>query len=200
MGPINDYGQTLEAAERSQLLGYIASLEERGIQLVYLATWRDPFGDPQRYAQEVFRAWGLSPYHALFVLVRGEDRRWRGALWAGTAVPLPPNLEELLVRAQQEANRARPGYAALRFVAAWLSALEKDEPKGKTPPFPWNYMLLGAVLLGAGFFLAHRICPRCGWLLRRQASWGGILWVCPRCRYTRAGRGRWPGGRRGFYP
>lgn len=200
MGPINDYGQTLETADRSQLLGYIASLEERGVQPVYLATWRDPFGDPVRYAQELFRAWALSPHHALFVLVRGEDGRWRVALWAGAAVPLPSDLKELLAQAQQEANRARPGYAALRFFAAWLSTLERERLGGPARPFPWKYVVLGGALLGLGFFLARRICPRCGWFLERRESLGGILLVCPRCRYTRVGRGRRPGGRRGPYP
>ncbi len=201
MGPINDYGQTLEAAERSQLLGYMASLEEKGLRLVYLATWRDPFNNPGRYAQEVFHAWGLSEYHALLVFARGEDRRWRVAFHAGSAAPVPPEVSALLTQAESEANRARPGYAALRLAAGLLSALEQPTGAAEAPrPFPWKYVLLGAALLGGGILLGRRICPRCGWFLRRRESFGGILWVCPRCRYTRAGWGRRSGSRRGVFP
>ncbi len=201
MGPINDYGQTLEAGDRTQLGEYIARLAEEGIRFVYLATWRDPFFDPQRYAAEVFRAWALSDKHVLFVLIRGEDRRWHVALLCGSGVSLPKKTQELLARAQLEANRTRPGYAALQFVGRFLSAVKEEKAPGKnTPSFPWRYVLFGGLFLAALFWFSRRICPRCGRPLRRTESISGILWVCPRCRYTRAGRGRRLGSRRGFSP
>lgn len=170
------------------------------MELVYLASWHDPFGDPQRYAAEVFRAWGLREHQALLVFLRGADRRWRVVVRAGPKARLPENVEALRQRAELEANRARPGYAAVRFVGGLLSAL--GEPASARTGFalPWRALLAGGAALAGLFLLLRLLCPRCFWPLRRVRSVGGILWVCPRCRYTRAGWGRRPGGRRGFYP
>lgn len=181
----------------------IESLAAEGINLVYLASWRDPFGDPGRYAAEVFRFWGLSEKHVLLVFLRGEDRRWRVALHKGAAVSLPPKVEELLARAELEANRARPGYAALHFLTDLLSLLREKTAETKEPgEFPWRYALFGGLFGVFLLFVARRICPRCGRPLRRVRSLSGIILVCPRCRYTRTGLrwGRRPGGRREFYP
>ncbi len=200
VGPINDYGQTLEAADRGRLLALVSALAERGLNLVYLASWHDPFGHPQRYAAEVFRAWNLREDHVLLVFLRGADRRWRVVLWAGSAVRLPPHIEELRQRAETEANRTRPGYAAVRFVEALLSALEEPAAKRRGFAVSWVAVVAGLVGLAAVMLLARLLCPHCLRPLRRLASVGGILWVCPRCRYTRAGRGRRLGSRRGFFP
>ncbi len=169
--------------------------------LVYLASWRDPFGDPERYAAEVFRAWKLSDNHLLLVFVRGEDRRWRVALHKGAALSLPLGLEKLVSRAELEANRARPGYAAVHFVTALLSALH-EKKSSESASFPWRYALFGAIFVALVLFVVRRVCPRCGRPLRRVRSLSGIILVCPRCRYTRTGLrwGRRPGGRRDFYP
>jgi len=203
VGPINDYGQTLEAEDRGKLLGYIAALEAQNIQLVYLASWRDPFSDPKRYAAEVFRAWALSERTLLLVFVRDENRRWHVAIQTGSALALPEKVEELRKKAETEANRMRPGYAAVHFVSGLLAALsEAQKPQAATKNFPWKPTLLGGVGLFLLFLFARRICPRCGRPLRRVRSVSGIIWVCPRCRYTRAGLrwGRWPGGRGDLLP
>lgn len=198
-GPINDYGQTLEATDRGKLSALIQALAEHGLGLVYLASWHDPFGDPQRYAAEVFRAWGLGKNQALLVFLRGADRRWRVIIQAGPAAPLPATVEALRQRAELEANRTRPGYAAVRFTSDLLSALQKPEPGRTRFSLPWPAILAGVVGLAALFFVFRLFCPHCFRPLRRVASVGGILWVCPRCRYTRAGWGRRSGSRRGVY-
>ena len=184
-------------------MGYIAALEAQNIQLVYLASWRDPFSDPKRYAAEVFRVWGLSERTLLLVFVRDENWRWHVAIQAGSALTLPGKLEELREKAETEANRVRPGYAAIQFASGLLAALlEAERPGISAKNFSWKLVILG----GLGFFLllllARRICPRCGRPLRRVRSVSGIIWVCSRCRYARASLrwGRWPGGRRGFFP
>lgn len=202
VGPINDYGQTLEADDRAKLSAIIASLESAGIHLVYLATWRDPFGDPARYAAEVFQAWKLSDKYLLLVFVRGEDRRWRVAIRPGAALLLPQKIEELRGRAELEANRARPGYAALRFASSLLSLLREGETNGAGKRFPWPYVLGAGLFVLLLLFLGRRICPRCGFPLRRVRSLSGIILVCPRCRYTRTSlrRGRRPGGRGESFP
>lgn len=206
IGPINDYGQTLEAKEREELASLIEAFASRGLSLVYLASWRDPFSDPQRYAQEVFRSWRLGPQSLLLVLLRGEDRHWRVALAAGAeAAGRIPELTGLLSQAEVEANRIRPSYAAIRFLEKLLA--EVDQPK--VPPasqesgtFPWWWVVLGLGLFFLVLFLSFMVCPRCLRPLRRVRSFGGILWICPRCRYTRVSRrwGRRPGGRGGSYP
>jgi len=203
MGPINDYGQTLEANDRAKLSNLIASVEAEGVHLVYLASWRDPFGNPGRYAAEVFQAWKLSDKHLLLVFVRSEDRKWRVAIHSGAALSLPREVEELRSKAEREANRIRPGSAALHFVSSLLSLVREGEARPKAAgSFPWRYVLFAGLFVFFVVFVGLRICPRCGRPLRRVRSVSGIIWVCPRCRYTRTslGRGRRPGGRRGFSP
>ena len=170
---------------------------------MYLASWRDPFGNPERYASEVFQAWKLSDQNLLLVFLRGEDRKWRVAIYSGRALSLPQGVEELRNRAEQEANRARPGYAAVHFVSSLLSLIREGEARPKTTrAFPWQYVLFASLFVLFAVFVGLRICPRCGRPLRRVRSVTGIIWVCPRCRYTRTSlrRGRRPGGRRDFYP
>lgn len=181
-------------------MALLSALAERGLELVYLASWHDPFGDPQRYATEVFRAWNLRENQGLLVFLRGVDRRWRVVFRAGSTAPVPPAVEELRKRAELEANRARPGYAAVRFVEALLSALQEPATKRTGFSLPWVAILAGLGGLAALLLLSRLFCPQCFRPLRRVASVGGILWVCPRCRYTRAGWGRRPGSRRGSYP
>lgn len=150
---------------------------------------------------EVFRAWNLSEKSLLVVFLRGEDRRWQVVLHFGAAVSPPSELETLRAQAELEANRARPGYAAVRFTSNLLTALHEAKARvDKAKKVPWKLILFGLAFLGALFLLLRWFCPRCGRILRRVHSVSGIIWVCPRCRYTRAGWGRRLGGRRGFYP
>lgn len=198
-GLINDYGQTLEAEERGKVWALLQALAERGLSLVYLASWRDPFGDPGRYASEVFQAWGLGEDQALLVFLR-TGGRWRVVFHTGASVSLPPEAEELRKRAETEANRIGPGHALVRLLSALLSVLHGSGEERPRFSWPWEGVLAAAGGI-AGVFLAWRLlCPLCWRPLRRVPSLSGIIWVCPRCHYTRAGRGRRLGGRRGFYP
>ncbi len=190
VGPLNDYGQTLGRADRERLSELISLVQARGVSLVYLASWHDPFGNPSRYAQAVFSAWRLPPQALLVVFLRGEDRRWRveAVLGAAAAAKVPPGWEEVLAQARVEANRIQPA-AAFGNLAERLHALLVAGPRA--PPrrsWVWLYALLG--ILGVGGLLLGRafLCPQCLRPLRRRPSFRGILWVCPRCRYTRTGR------------
>ncbi|MDD2912986.1 MAG: TPM domain-containing protein, partial [Candidatus Bipolaricaulis anaerobius] len=191
---INDYGQTLERADREQLEHLIGSLKERGVSLVYLASWHDPFGDIDLYARAIFSAWGLPTDALLVVFLRGEDRRWQVAARAGERVgPLlpQPEWEDLLAEARVTANRAQPAVAVENLATGLLSLLTtgRQEPQEGRRSWTWAYAVAGLIGIGALILAARAfLCPHCLRPLRRRPSLGGILWVCPRCRYTRASR------------
>ncbi len=201
IGTINDYGQTLERADRERLAQLIDALQAQDVQLVYLASWYDPFGHPARYAQEVFRAWRLGPEAVLVVFLRGEDRRWHVAVqWGDRAYPRlsQASWNDLLSQAQLEANRARPAHAVLNFASRLLQALPQGAQVTRRS-FPWPYVVGGlAGAMGLLMWIRSRLCPRCWWPLQRRPSWRGTIVVCPRCRWTRALRwGRRSGSRGG---
>ncbi len=193
MGQINDYGQTLVRTDRERLENLIASLQERGVSLVYLASWHNPFGDLAAYAGKVFSAWRLASDAILVVFLRGEDRRWQvGARAGGKAAALlpQPGWEEVLSEARVEANRAQPAVAIANLAERLLDLLaaERTAAPQKRRSWGWAYALLALGAAG-GLVFAARIflCPKCLRPLRRRSSFRGILWVCPRCRCTRAG-------------
>ncbi len=163
------------------------------MSLVYLASWHDPFGDPATYAGAIFSAWGLPADALLVVFLRGEDQRWQVAAQAGAGVASllsHPEWEELLAGARVTANRAQPAVAAVNLAAGLLELLSSERvpaPEGRRS-WGWAYALLG-VATAVGILVAGRIflCPHCLRPLRRRSSFRGILWVCPRCRFTRAG-------------
>ncbi|MBC7093397.1 hypothetical protein H5T53_05280 [Candidatus Bipolaricaulota bacterium] len=157
----------------------------------------------------MFRAWRLPPEAVLVVLLRVEGAGWRAVAQLGgkaqEAIPAGP-WEDLLARAEVEANRGRTASAVLKLAQGLLElvttgpARTKDE--GRTLGI-WPYVVVGVgSAAGVVFFIVRRVCPRCLRPLRRRESLGGIMWVCPRCRYTRAPVrwGRRPGGRGGVYP
>lgn len=161
---------------------------------MYLATWRDPFADLSRYAVSVFSAWRLPKDALLVVFLRGDDRRWRVEARLGTAAALAVPQEEwaeILAEAQIEANRAQVAFAVTNLAERLLSLLSSERKPAKEArrSWAWAYVVVGLAGLG-GLVLAVRtfLCPQCLWPLRRRASFRGILWVCPRCRFTRAAR------------
>jgi len=205
VGQINDYGQTLERTQRQAMAAQLATLQELGINLYYLASWRDPYGDPQRYAQEIFHHWGLSAQDVLLVLVRGEDGRWRAAGVRGLGVGewLPQRaFDDLLDQAQGKLRGLHPGRVALWWVEQLVLLAQGELPQRRRALPAWAYG--GLALLGGGILgwaAVRRLCPRCLRPLHRTQSWGGIIYRCPRCWYTRTPRrGRGPGSRRGFHP
>lgn len=163
------------------------------MSFVYLASWHDPFGDPARYARAVFAAWRLPSDGLLAVFLRGTDRRWRveAELGPATAAVVPPaEWAEILAQARIEANRLQPA-GAVTNLAVRLLELLSSAPRSRSSPrrsWAWAYALLAVLGMAALVLLARRfLCPHCLRPLRRRPSFRGILWVCPRCRYTRAG-------------
>lgn len=189
-------------ADRETLQSLIPQLSTLGVDLFYLASWHDPFGDPDEYAREVFSAWELGTGDVLVVFLREGDR-WQVAGVLGAGVPIAQGaFERALARAASRANLAPPARAAISL-AEDLLALAGSGGSGEGEGEPvWLYALGGLVGLAVVWVARGRLCPRCWFPLHRRASWlGGIMSVCPRCRYTRAPRrGRGTGSRRGIYP
>jgi len=204
LNAINDYGLTLDRHQRNAMSDAITELKDEGIHLVYLATWRDPFSDPGKYARRVFSEWGLGAESALIVLVRDERNRWHAAGQRGEAAAArfdDASWEEFRSKAQAEANRGLPGTAAVSW-ATNLKLLQEATPSEEEGPRVWPAVLMAGTGVAVVVLLARRLlCPHCLRPLRQQHTWGGIIRVCPRCRYSRAGRrGSGPGSRRGRRP
>ncbi len=181
----------------------IDELSALGVKFTYLASWRDPYGDPDLYARRVFASWGLGEGDVLAVFLL-EGGRWRVAGALGPGVGLSQGaFERLLREAEARANRAPPAHAAISLAEGLLELVQRgDLGEGDGGRPVWPYLLGGLLGLAAlAAVLRARLCPRCGRPLRRRDSWLGIMLVCPRCGYTRAPRrGRGTGSRRGFYP
>lgn len=176
-------------------------LSSHGIELVYLASWRDPFGDPDTYARQVFSAWELGNGDVLIVFLR-EGGRWRVAGVVGPGVGIDrEGFRRALSSAESLVRHAPPAHAVLALVKDLLAMAEGSGVKEEGHPL-WPYLVAGLAALVGGVWVARtRLCPRCLRPLRRERSWRGIIWVCPRCRYTRVPRrGRGTGSRRGIYP
>lgn len=193
MGAINDWGQTLQRADRERLENLIWSLRGQDVSFVYLASWHDPLNNLLQYAASVFTAWRLPPDAVLVVFMRGEDRRWRVEARLGDqarARVASPEWEETLAEARIEANRAQPAFAVANLADRLLDLLVSGpkQPVETRRSWAWVYAVLALVGAG-GVFLALRVflCPHCLHPLRRRASFRGILWTCPRCRFTRTG-------------
>ncbi len=163
------------------------------MSLVYLATWRDPFGDLTTYTGAVFSAWRLAADALLVVFLRGEDRRWRVEARLGEqAARLIPwaEWEDILAEARTEVNRVQPAAAVINLAERLFDLLSSDRKplKETRRSWGWAYAVAGlAGVIGLAVGVRLFLCPRCFRPLRRRASLRGILRVCPRCRYTRAG-------------
>ncbi len=203
VGAVNDYGQTLDRGQRQRLSAAIDELGDAGVVLVYLASWSDPFGEPSYYARQIHAAWELGSHAALMVFVRDERGRWHVAGHIGDqarAVVGGERWEVLRARAESAVRTGPPGVAAV----AWAEGLAERQAAGveRTGRGAWAAWVAGAGGVVVLFLAGRRLlCPHCLRPLRKRRSWGGILWACPRCRYTRAlRRGSGPGSRGGFGP
>lgn len=173
---------------------------------MYLASWRDPFGDPSVYAREVFRAWGLGPRSILVVFLR-PGRRWEAAGVLGEGVPISrEEFNRLLSRAARQANRAPPAHAVLNLVESLAGLVEGRVETASADRRAGAYVALGILLAGAAIWLVlrARLCPRYpprAWWHRPSEPWWRIILLCPRSQGRGAlGRGRGMGSRRGYLP
>lgn len=163
------------------------------MSFVYLATWRDPFANLAEYANAVFSAWRLPRDALLVVFLRDAARRWQvEARFGEQAAAVVPQTEwqDILAEARVEANRAQPAQAVANLGDRLLALLASDRAQvpAARRSWWWAYTLAGiAGLAGLVLGLRFVLCPRCFRRLRRRRSFSGILRVCPRCRYTRAG-------------
>ncbi len=204
VGSVNDYGQTLDRHRREEVLEAAELMQQKGLELVYLASWHDPFADPDLYARRVFSAWELGVDSVLIVLVRDERGRWHAAGHLGDGAARrfgPEQWEALRARAQSAANLGPPGAAAVSWAAGLAASREAVETEAGGSAV-WPSLAAGGIGLALLVVLARRVfCPRCLRPLRKSRSWGGIIWSCPRCRYARAPRrGSGPGSRGGLRP
>jgi len=109
-----------------------------GIDFWYLASWRDPYGNPWRYAAEIASAWDLSEGDLLVVFVR-EARGWAAAGWRGNEVrgKLPDEVWLKTLRdAERDLLRHHPSRAILSLADGLLTWLREGKaPSGEKKGF-----------------------------------------------------------------
>ena len=105
----------------------IAAFSELGVDFWYLASWRDPFGNPWRYASEIASYWGLTGSSLLVVFLR-TGGRWHVVGWRGEAVRamIPDGAWlEALDRAEARLRSLHPSRVVISLADDLLSILRE---------------------------------------------------------------------------
>ena len=205
IGQLSDYGNVLDRHGRERITSLIEKTRERfGIDVYILASWEDPYGDPNRYAVALLDTWNLARGKTLLAVFLKTGKDWDVAILSG----------ELTTAAYPElAYKVKAGIAQLvqhrrieEAMVALFEVLQRQLSPGTQARQPVSnrrgsrvlsvLLSLGALGLVA-FFIHRRICPRCGRILRvrkRRAfgpyqKKGDVIYYCQRCSYSRAKKG-----------
>lgn len=160
----------MEAPHREALEERIAAFSELGVDFWYLASWRDPFGNPWRYASEIASYWGLTDSSLLVVFLRSGGR-WHVVGWRGEAVRTRiPDGDWLgaLKEAEGRLRSLHPSRVAISLADGLLSLLREGGVAGsvgekrRVPPG----VLVGIALFGIYLFVRvlRAVRTRRGWV------------------------------------
>ncbi|MFB6285554.1 MAG: TPM domain-containing protein, partial [Candidatus Bipolaricaulia bacterium] len=114
MGAINDYAASLGRQTREHLQSQVERLSsEANVDLAVLISLIDPFSDPARYAEAIWRQWDLgSKRSVLLVVVREAETRWAFRVLGSSGIS-----DQLSVLRRGEARAAIDDALADRDVA-----------------------------------------------------------------------------------
>ncbi len=204
IGQLSDYGNVLDRHGRERITSLIDQARERfGIVVYILASWEDPYGNPDRYAVTLLDAWNLAKGKTLLAVFLKTGKDWDVAILPGelTTVTYP-----------QLAYKVKAGITHLvehrrieEAMVALFEVLERQlSPRTQAGQSVSNrrgsrvlsvLLLLGSLGLVA-FFIHRRICPRCGRILRVRKSrasdpyqGGDVVYYCQRCNFSKAKKG-----------
>jgi len=200
IGHLSDYGNVLDRHGRDRIESRIADAWQRfSLDVYVLASWEDPFDDPNRFAIAVQESWGLEAGRTLLAVFLLSHDDWSvrvlpGRVTMAGAPSLAVSLE----------NGIRDLVAHRRIEEAMVAlfdeihvALGVGESAGARSGVGSSrigaILILGAAIVSAVLFITRRVCPRCGHLLRRggPASRPGsdVVYSCRNCGYKRPRRG-----------
>ena len=198
IGHLSDYGAVLDRHGRERVNDLIEwAWTGFGVEVFILASWENLLASTDALAHAVADSWGLHEKGAalLLVLVKGE-REWSHAVvgtgdLAGSATPgrLEEGIADLVAHRRIEESMVSffgllPD--ALNKSPMDRSAEQSEETRPATSLAIW---LIPVVILAAGILLLcirRFMCPRCGRLLRREASRTGHgVYSCRSCSYRR---------------
>lgn len=180
----------------------LTELKEKGIGLTVLISRYDPYSDPNIYASEIRRKWGISGDRdeSLIVFVReGED--WKVRTYLRPRVTNSFEAGELAKYIDSLRKKVKNGEVRVAVMEAVLKihrnifppTVEKTGEKTGDGSQLWVYLIAGisggvALLAGLLFWEGRRRCPRCGSKLetidtQSHLNGEGAERHCPECGY-----------------
>ena len=205
IGQLSDYGNVLDRHGRERIISLIDQARERfGIDVYILASWEDPYGDPDRYAVALLDAWNLAQGKTLLAVFLRAGRDWDVAILLGELIAADhPQLARIVEtgitdlvahRRIEEAMVAL--FEGIEQQLLTTSLGEQPAVNGRGSRALPVLALIGSVGLVA-VFIHRRICPRCGRILRirKRRSFApyqkrrDVIYYCQRCNYSRAKKG-----------
>jgi len=199
IGSVSDYGAVLDRHGRDRLNAQIDALDaDFGVNVLLLATWENPLPSIDAFADALLASWGLEAQGPtlLAVFLKTEDA-WTHALVATHSFPLQASLPDLSAGLQDLVDHGRIEEAMVHLLERVRDALggiasaastETAAPTART----WLIPVVLASIAATIWIIHHRVCPRCGRILRLQrGSWFGgaastdAVYFCRSCGFRR---------------
>lgn len=204
IGQLSDYGNVLDRHGRERITSLIGQARERfGIDVYILASWEDPYGDPDRYAVTLLDAWNLAKGKTLLAVFLKTGKDWDVAILPGelTTVTYPQLAYMVKAGIKDLVEHRRIEEAMVALFGVLERQLSPGAQAGQSVSNRRGSRVLSVLLLLGSlglvaFFIHRRICPRCGRILRVRKSrafdpyqGGNMVYYCQRCNYSRAKKG-----------
>ena len=202
IGPLSDYGNVLDRHGRERITALIEETEARlGVSIFILATWENPYSSTRELATAVFHVWNLESGRTLLAVFARTEGQWRLSIVASTLVrqsirSIETDLESALIDLVEHARVEEAMvelFAQLDRHATGMGRPTQAASEGHAVGIPKPVLVLLVLgLLGGLILLArHRVCPRCGRVLRLdRRPLGGSrssdrIYFCRHCHYRR---------------
>ena len=204
IGQLSDYGNVLDRHGRERITSLIDQMRERfGIGVYILASWEDPYGDPDRYGVTLLNAWNLAKGKTLLAVFLKTGKDWDVAILPGelTTVAYPQLAYKVKAGITHLVEHRRIEEAMVALFEVLQRQLSQGTRAGQSVSNRRGSRVLSVLLLLGSlglvaFFIHRRVCPRCGRILRVRKirafdpyQGGDVVYYCQRCNYSRAKKG-----------
>jgi len=204
IGQLSDYGNVLDRHGRERITSLIEETRERfGIDVYILASWEDPYGDPDRYAVTLLDGWNLAKGKTLLAVFLKTGKDWDVAILPGelTTVAYPQLAYKVKAGITHLVEHRRIEEAMVALFEVLQRQLSQGTQAGQSVSNRRGSRVLSVLLLLGSlglvaFFIHRRVCPRCGRILRVRKirafdpyQGGDVVYYCQRCNYSRAKKG-----------
>ena len=204
IGQLSDYGNVLDRHGRERITSLIDQMRERfGIGVYILASWEDPYGDPDRYGVTLLNAWNLAKGKTLLAVFLKTGKDWDVAILPGelTTLTYPQLAYKVKAGIKDLVEHRRIEEAMVALFEVLQRQLSQGTQAGQSVSNRRGSRVLSVLLLLGSlglvaFFIHRRVCPRCGRILRVRKirafdpyQGGDVVYYCQRCNYSRAKKG-----------